>query len=252
MHAALIVLMSISAGVELDAAKKAYVDVDYARCREKAQAALTQPGQRDDRVQTYRLLGLCSAAHGDVDDAREAFRLMLVIDRDAKLPDGLSPRFTSSFREAKGSLVGQAPLTLSLVKEGVKGATRTVRVKLDDESGVVATITAKAKDGASVPPAKKAAEVELEVPAAVGVDVIGLDAFGGEVVQLSLPAVARSTKVDERPVAEAPEEASIMPVVVVGAVIGGVLVVGGAAGLVAALLAPPSAVTLRTDIGFAE
>ncbi len=253
-----VMVLSVAAAGELDAAKKAYSDVDYARCRDKAQAALNQPATKDERVTTYRLLGLCSAAHGDTDDARDAFKNMLTLDREAKLPSGLSPRFTSSFREAKGALVGEEPLGFTVVSEehiGERGVKRKVRVRVNDDASMIATVLSRAADGSSTSPVKKARELVLEVPAAVAVDIIGLDSKQGEVAVLSLTSSSTTEPLPrevKEPVEPAPEEGSLVPVIIVGAVVGGLLVVGGAVGLVTVLLQPPSSVTLKTDVGFAE
>ena len=75
MWSALLVALTVAAApsAELSAAQKAYADVDYGRCLEKARAALGQPGSLPDRVSAWKLVGLCAAAEGETDVARAAF-----------------------------------------------------------------------------------------------------------------------------------------------------------------------------------
>jgi hypothetical protein len=252
---ALLPLLFAAATSDLAAAQKAYADVEYARCRDKARAALQVPATRAERVDAWRLAGLCAAAEGDTEDAREAFRAMLAIDKDARLPDGLSPRFTSSFREAKGSWVGVVPLALAVDREDVDRDGRTVRVRVEDAAELVARLAWRGPGGALSQPVKKAPLVELELPAAVDVTVIALDAQDGEVATLELPArkTDTSTAIDPTPApSTAVAEDDGVPWLVVGGVAGAVLVVGAVGGVVAVLASQPPPVTLKTDVVFAE
>lgn len=251
-------LALVAAVPDLEAAQKAYVDVDYARCRDKAQAALLQPATLKERVDAWRLSGLCAAATGDTDGAREAFRMMLAIDGNAKLPEGLSPRFTSSFREAKGSWVGTTPLALSIASEEVGKDARTVRVKIDDEAELVSKIAWKGPSGTLSAPVKKAPQVELELPNGVDVVVVALDKAQGEVATLTLPArkTDTSSPLDEKPKADADkvvdEDGGGSLGVVVGASVAAIVVVGAAAVVAGVLFSPPQKVNLKTDVVFAE
>lgn len=246
---------AVAAVADLDAAQKAYVDVDYARCRDRAQAALLQPGTVKDRVNAQRLVGLCSAAQGEVDDAREAFRLMLALDPTAKLPDGLSPRFTSSYREAKGSWVGVTPLALVVDSEELGDNGRVVRVRVEDAAELVHKIAWRGPAGSLSTPVKKAAVLELEVPQTVDVDVVALDRALGEVFVLTLPArtATDESKLDAAlpPAAVAEDDGgSALPFIIGGAIVGAVVVVGAAAGVAALVFAPAPTVSLKTDVAF--
>ncbi|MDP2340284.1 MAG: hypothetical protein Q8O67_04950 [Deltaproteobacteria bacterium] len=256
MFTQLVALALLAAVPDLEAAQKAYVDVDYAKCREKSQQALLQPGSLKDRVDGWKLLGLCSAAVGETDAARDAFRMMLAIDKDAKLPEGLSPRFTSSYREAKGSLVGTTPLALTIASEQTDKNSRTVRIKVDDDAGVAAKIAWRGPSGSLSPPVKKSDLVELELPISVDVVVVALDKAAGEVATLSLPArgADNTSPLDEKP-KDPPivedETPSALPLII-GGVLAGVVVVGAAAGVAVVLFSPPQSVNLRTDVVFAD
>jgi len=253
MWSALLVALTVAAApsAELSAAQKAYADVDYGRCLEKARAALGQPGSLPDRVSAWKLVGLCAAAEGETDVARDAFQMMLTLDREARLPDGLSPRFTSAYREAKGALMESTPLQLKVVVDDVRGVRRVLRVRVDDTADLVARVAFRPKGGGLEAPVKKSVELELEVPAAVDVEVIGLDRAGGEVVVLTVPGVGSGPAKD---LAEGPppvaEEAAPFPWLVVGGVAGALVVVGTGAAVLAVALAPPQAVALTTDIAF--
>ncbi len=252
----LLVLAVATAVPDLEAAQKAYVDVDYARCRDRAQAALLQPGSVPDRVGAYRLVGLCSAAHGDTDDARDAFRLMLAIDKDARLPDGLSPRFTSSYREAKGSWVGTTPLMLSIASEVIGKDGRTVRIKVEDAAEIVTKVAWRGPSGAMSSPVKKAPQIELELPNGVDIVVVGLDKAQGEVALLDLPArktdTASPLDPEEKPQPVVDEDqGSALPFIIAGSVAGAV-VIAAAAGAAVVLFSPPQTVDLTTDVVFAD
>ena len=256
MFTLLLPLALLAAVPDLEAAQKAYVDVDYAKCREKSQQALLQPGSMSDRVDAWRLLALCSAAVGETDDARDAFRMMIAIDKDAKLPEGLSPRFTSSYREAKGSWVGTTPLALSVVSEQTEKSSRAVRIKVEDDANLVAKIAWRGPSGSLSSPVKKADVIELELPISVDIVVVALDKTAGEVAELSLPARGADTSspLDPKPIEPeiAEEEGSALPFIIAGGVLGAVVVVGAAAGVAAVLFSPPQSVNLRTDVVFAD
>lgn len=241
-----------SPGVHADAladAQRAYADLDYGKCRDDAQRALQGKGDRPARVDAYRLLGMCHAALGDAESAREAFKRMLAVDKDARLPDGLSPRFTSSFREAKGSIVTGAPLALVVDDEVLDGGTKRLRLKVVDELAMVKNIAWRGAAGSSGGPIRAAPLLELEVPAEVDVTVVALDAAGGEVAGLSLPAA----KKDEPPPPPPPgDEESGFPWLVVGGATIGVLALAGAGVGIYLALQPPAAVTLKTDVVFGQ
>ena len=232
---------------------QAYADVDYARCRERAQAALQKPAALASRLDVYRYLGLCEAALGNADDARDAFSKMLAIDRASKLPDGLSPRFTSSFREAKGAWSGQVPLALTLDGESVAGRTRTIRVKVVDLAGLIARISYRSGSGVLAQPVRTASKLELEVPSAAAVDVLAFDKGGGEVAVLHLPSVSESKPVPSSTVpvvAAAPEPEGFPWLLVTGVGVGAVLVAGAAAATAVVLLMPPQKVGLKSQVVF--
>ncbi|HEY4223665.1 MAG TPA: hypothetical protein VGO62_20050, partial [Myxococcota bacterium] len=183
----------------------------------------------------------------DTDKAREAFKRMLAIDHDARLPDGLSPRFTSSFREAKGAFVSGTPLGFTVVDEKLDGATRIIRLKLVDDLELVQKIAWHGAAGSQGPPVRAAPLQEIDLPAAVDVTVVALDAAGGEIATMLLPAKKAATPAAA---AAAPPPEEPFPWLVVGGVTAGVIVLAAVGVGVGVLLAPPQSVTLKTDVVF--
>lgn len=230
-------------------AQRAYADVDYTKCRDEAAKALQGKGDRPARVDAYRYLGLCEAALGDTESAREAFKHMLAVDKDARLPDGLSPRFTSSFREAKGSFVTGAPLALIVDSETIDGGTKRLRLKVVDELAMVKNVAWRGAAGSSGGPVRAAPLLELEIPAEVDVTVVALDAAGGEVAGLSLPALKKAAPPPPPP--PTGEEGGGFPWLAVGAIAGVAVLAGAGVGVYLALQ-PPAAVTLKTDVVFGQ
>ncbi len=239
----------VAAEGPLSLAQRAYAGVEYGKCRDEAQRALDEPGDQQARVDAWRLLGLCQAALGDTDMAREAFKRMLAVDWGAKLQDGLSPRFTSSFREAKGSFSGTPPLALRVVEEKVEGGTRAVKLKLTDELELVQKIAWRGAAGSSGGPVRAAPLLVLELPAEVDVTVTALDKAGGEVA--TLPIAAVKAVAPPPPPPDTVEQGGFPWLgVAIGA---GVLVVAGAAaGGAAFVLLQPQTVTLKSDVAFGE
>lgn len=230
-------------------AQRAYTAVEYGKCKDEAQRALEEPGDRAARLDAWRLLGLCQAALGDTDAAREAFKRMLAVDWAAKLPDGLSPRFTSSFREAKGSFGGVAPLSLAVADQQIDGGTRVINLKITDELELAHKIAWRGAAGSSGGPVRAAPLLQLELPAEVDVTVTALDKAGGEVAVLAIAA-----HVAEQLQPLPPEEGAQggFPWVGVGIGAGVVLVAAAAAGGAAFVLLQPQVVTLKSEVAFGE
>lgn len=230
-------------------AQRAYAEVNYPRCRDDAERSLQGAGDRGARATAYRYLGLCQAALNDLDGAREAFRRMLAIDKDARLPEGLSPRFTSSYREARGSLVTAVPLALIVEQETIDGGTRSVRLKVVDELALVQQIGWRGAAGSTGGPVRTASLLELELPAEVDVTVFALDAAGGTIAELALPA--HKSKPALAP-SQTPTTQEDFPWLVVGATAVAVVALSAAGVGVALALLPPAAVTLKTDVVFGD
>jgi hypothetical protein len=239
------------AASDLDAARQAYGELNYEGCKDAAQAALEAPGTREERVDAYRLLGLCEAALDDTDAARTAFSHMVAIDPDAKLPEGLSPRFTSSYLEARGQWT-EPPLTLEIESQKVEQDTRVVRLQVRDLAGLAARVVWEDEDGERGPPLRVAERMEIEVPAEFNARLLLLDETDGVLAELPVgPEPAQPPPPPPSPGdEEAEEDAGGVPWVMVGAAGAGVLVAGAVVGGVAILLTQPGSVTLTSDVAF--
>jgi hypothetical protein len=247
-------LFLAAAGSDLAAAQRAHAEFEYGRCRDRARAALLVPATRAERIDAWKLLGLCSAAEGDTDAAREAFQWMLAIDREARLPEGLSPRFTSSFREAKGRWVDVEPLALVIDAEETDADGRVVRVRIRDAAELVEKIAWRSEGGVLSRPVRRADVVELAVPADAAVTVVALDAHGGEVAVLELAAqsVAMTGPLEDPAPAPDPVAPAPFPWLVVGSVAGAAVVAGVGVAVGVAILSAPPQVTLVPSVVFAE
>lgn len=255
MNFLVLVLLSLipftaRATIELEQAEEAYQILEYETCRQSALAALALPGTRVERIQSHRLAGLCQAALGDLEAARESFLHLVALDPDAKLPDGISPRFASAFLEAKGQLADEGGLAIQLLRKEKVGNARVLRVQINDPLGEGDKVAYRVANGDLEAFRKAAPRMELEIPADHLVQVVLLDAAGGELALLTLAA--------PRPVAEAPvasgptaeelaaaDGARTWTWVIVGAVTGAVLAGAAAAGwyfTAPARFAPTSAV----------
>lgn len=87
----------------LEAAERAYQDVDFERQRAEATRALEAGGNDPERLsQIYRLLGIAHAALNAPGEAKLAFTKLLAIDPDVQLEHVLSPRLRTPYMEARG------------------------------------------------------------------------------------------------------------------------------------------------------
>lgn len=246
----LLIPFTARANIELEQAEASYQSLEYENCREAAQAALALPGNRLERMSAYRLAGLCHAALGDLEAARESFLHLVALHPGAKLPDGLSPRFASAFLEAKGQLADEGGIRIRLLRTEKVGNSRVIRVEILDPLGDVDRVAYRVAGDTLVSPIKAAAKMELEVPAEGRIEVVLLDAADGELAILTLKApqpvaaVPVKTGPSAEELAEA-ETARLWTWVTVGATTGIVLAGAAAAGWylnAPALFAPKSEV----------
>jgi hypothetical protein len=238
-------------------AGSAYEALDYEGCVSAAKGSLALPGGRAARVDAHRFLGLCKAALGDADGARDAFVEMLGVDAAAQLPAGLSPRFTSAFLEARGFWVGKTPVGIAIDSDEKRGRTRILTLAVNDDVDLIDTVAWRSADGDLGPVVKAAERMELEVPVDVAKDVVAFDAAGGVVVELALPD-DRPPPVESAPtVAEATDESGsplLSPWLWAGVAGAAVVVIGVAvAGIaVGAVFYEPRNVDLQTRVVFAD
>jgi hypothetical protein len=251
-----------SAGAStIDTLAEAYNSLDYETCVAASDDALSAPGSRREREDTYRYRGLCLAALGDTEAAKEAFVNLLAVNRDATLPDGLSPRFTSSFLEAKGEWVDRPATGFEIEDDVLDGKTRILTLKVNDRTGLLSSLQWRDPDGELHDQLAVAERMELQVPNEVAVAVVGFDAAGGVIAELDLkPKTAEIDKqiVEEEAVApaEAEESGSLLtsPWLWLGvSALGAAVVVAGAAGVGAGVFFyEPQQVSMSGRIRFAD
>lgn len=252
----------------VDEARAAYNKLDYSACAESAEQALATAGNLVMRIDSYKYLGLCSAALGETETARDAFIKMLAISPEEKLPDGLSPRFTSSYREAKGQWVdSKKPIEFTVTSDKTEEDVRTVEINIKDDAGLIVKVAQRRVGGDVSPPVRVAAKLAFEIPTNADVEIIGLDKTGGEVALLRIEKPKTEKKFDPNdgkgngngetdpnkkrldPNNPKPETDEV-PWVWIGAGSGAAVLVLGTVGIVAAVLTPPSSVSLRSQIVF--
>jgi hypothetical protein len=87
----------------VEAAERAYKDVDFETQLAQATRALEEGHHEPATLANiYRLLGIAHAALGSPDAAKQAFMMLLAIDRDIALEQVLSPRLRTPYMEARG------------------------------------------------------------------------------------------------------------------------------------------------------
>jgi hypothetical protein len=260
----MMVVMTVSHGAHadaVDALAEAYNGLDYETCVAASDDALKAPGTRVQREDTYRYRGLCLAALGDTEAAKEAFVNLLAVNRNAKLPDGLSPRFTSSFLEAKGEWVDRPATGFVIEDDVLDDKTRILTLKVNDRTGLLSSVQWRDPDGELHDELAIAERMELQVPNEVAVALVGFDAAGGVIAELDLkPKTVEVAKqiVEDKPVepVETDEGGSILtsPWLWLGvSALGAAVVVAGAAGVgVGVFFYEPQQVSMTGGIRFAD
>jgi hypothetical protein len=79
----------------------AYADLDYARAAQLLEQARTESLTREEKLVTYRTLGMAYAAMGKIDEAKKDFKRLLRIDPSSSLDRSVAPKVRAIFEEAK-------------------------------------------------------------------------------------------------------------------------------------------------------
>lgn len=246
----------------VDTLAEAYASLDYETCLAVSDDALKAPATRAQREDTYRYRGLCLAALGDTEAAKASFVNLLAVNGEAKLPDGLSPRFTSSFLEAKGEWVGRPPTGFVIEEDKLDDKTRILTLKVNDRTGLLASVQWRDPDGELHDELAVAERMEIQVPNEVAKAVVGFDAAGGVIAELDLEP--KSAEVDKKIVADKPDPTAVeaddggsiltSPWLWLGvSALGAAVVVAGAAGAgVGVFFYEPQQVSMSGGIRFAD
>lgn len=109
---------SAGGNASLDQAQQAIDNIDYEAARSLVGKALAGGGlSLADHLRALRMAGEVEAALGDDAAAREHFATWLYLDPKAKLADGLSPKITAPFDDARAS-TGALVVDVTLTRTG--------------------------------------------------------------------------------------------------------------------------------------
>jgi len=105
--------------------------------------------KKEERIEAYKLLGMCYAENGDQDKSVDTFRSLLKIAPDFQLGLDPSPTYAVPFAKAKGKVPGEKivdleppQLTDLTVGPVLEGKTLQIIIKAHDEGGVARVVIA--------------------------------------------------------------------------------------------------------------
>ncbi len=137
VFAALMGLSSTAAASSsLDAAEKAFDVLEFDTAEGLFQQALKVPGTLDDRLRTYKGLGLAQSFQGQEKKAKASFEKLLLLSPKATVDFSLGPKISKPFSAARKS-VGAKRNTLNLKRQD-SGA---LRLQLVEEVPLAAEYT---------------------------------------------------------------------------------------------------------------
>ena len=129
---------------DLDAAEKAYVELEYDKANKLADAVIKQRSLgHDTLVRAYRLLARTHAVLDHDKEARDAFAMLLTYAPDEKDDKNLPPKVTDRQLEARGMLSGYGGKPGLEVLPELRGRARDaslLRVTTRDPTHLVRTV----------------------------------------------------------------------------------------------------------------
>jgi tetratricopeptide (TPR) repeat protein len=127
---------------EIAAGIAAYDDLEYEQAIALLRPALRKKLPRDAKLAGYRCLGLSLVALGRINEARDAFRLLLEIDGRYRLPESENPTARKLLQEVRLDLPAEVGLTHSASPTpGRADSPLAVSIDVRDESRVVSGVT---------------------------------------------------------------------------------------------------------------
>lgn len=148
--------------------------------------ALQEPATRDERLRTYRGLGLTNAFMGRAAEARRAFELLLLMDPEATVPTNLGPKISRPFEAARRAVRRKRP-ELLLERDRYSGS---VFVEVKPDGLPIANLQlvareqgAKAEKELTRPAADTVAEVAMDPTRNVQTWARALDQAGGVLLE---------------------------------------------------------------------
>lgn len=241
-----------AAPTPLEAAERAFDDLEFAEAEKLYRDALEAPGTREERLRALKGHGLSLAFLGKTRAAQDRFESLLLLDPSATVNTALGPKIARPFEAAKKQVRSVRP-ALELSRDPESGA---IVVKLEPPIDLAKTLRAVVTPPGEEPqivkgPAQRPLRVDVAPHLPVQVFATALDDADGELFLVgsqhaprefeptgTAPAVAATPLPDEVlaevPEVEDEEGGSRWPLWVGGAAV----VIGG--GVAAAILAQPA------------
>jgi hypothetical protein len=160
---------------QLDKAESAIDNVDYDAAKTLVDAAIAggslEPG---DLARAHRLAGEVAAALGDDAGAKDHFIRWILLEPDAKLADGVSPKIAAPFAAARDEAQSLGSMSIDVRVERAPGK---VRVFLDtrDPAHMVAGLRVRADDGLAAQEHGTSVELPAKDDASMSLTVLVLD-----------------------------------------------------------------------------
>lgn len=154
------------------------------------QEALKGPGSREERIRTYRGLGLALAFMGRSREATRAFQVLLLLDPTASVPANLGPKIARPFKEAR-RLTQDRPQRIYLERDRYSGE---VVAELAAPDLPITQLTVVAREegreferSRSIPPTELLVGVPMDPAVAVEAYAYAEDEGGGVLLELGAP-----------------------------------------------------------------
>ncbi len=129
--AALILALAAS---PLKSAERAYQELEFDKAEKLYLQALTEPATREERIATYRGLGLARAFMGQTSEARGSFEKLLLLNPEAKIDSSMGPKIGKPFEAARKALGARKnALTVERSPDGSVSARLVEQVPLSKE-----------------------------------------------------------------------------------------------------------------------
>jgi hypothetical protein len=151
--AAALLVGTVSARAEVESALvkgglAAYGDLDYPRAVQLLEQARTESLTREEKVLTYRTLGMAYVALDNVAEAKKQFKHLLRIDPSSTLDRAVAPKVRAVFEEAKaeaatsgGALQAALPTVTPRLDPAAPRAGLPVVVRVQYPGGVAQKMT---------------------------------------------------------------------------------------------------------------
>lgn len=183
----------------LDQAQQAIDGVDYDAAKGLVDKAITAGAlEPADLARAHMLAGEVAAALGDDATARDHFVRWLLLDPDAALPDGVSPKIAEPFAAAKEQAGTLGAMTIAVRVERSHGK---VHVFLDarDPLNLIAGLRVRRDDGRAAQEQGTSVELPADDAEPVTLTVLVLDEHDDQIAVKTVTAEASATPTPATP-----------------------------------------------------